>query len=345
MKIGVDAMGGDFAPKVPIEASILALKKASQRNGSDPLEIILIGQKNKVEPLVASLGGSGLAISIVDAPDVIEMSDSPATAIKSKPNSSMVAGLRLCKEGKADAFVSAGNTGAQMAGSLFILGRVQGVSRPTIGAYFPNRMSMTMIFDVGASIDCKPEHLVQFAEMATIYEQYAFDVKNPKVGLLNIGEEDSKGTDTSRATFALLKEAHQKGRINFIGNIEGRDILKGETNIVICDGFVGNIVLKFAESVPKFLKGRFKSYAEESIWNKLRMSLLISPLRSVFSDMDYQEFGGVPLLGINGVSIICHGSSTPKALMNAIFRAEEMVIKKVNLHIAEVLQGEKADSE
>jgi len=334
MKIVVDAMGGDFPLQNPIAGAVMSLRHSHQR-----FEIILTGKSAQIQSELQKHGASSLPIEIVDAPDVIEMHESPAIAVKSKPNSSMMLGLRLCKEGKADAFVSAGSTGAQMAGSLFTLGRVPGVQRPTIGAYFPSPKGVTMVFDVGASIDCKPEHYVQFAEMGSIYLKYTKGIASPRVGLLNIGEEDTKGTETVKEAHLALREAHQKGKINFIGNVEGRDMLKGDAEVIVCDGFVGNCLLKFGESIPSFLKAQAKLYAEQGLLNKLLISIALNPLKTMLKGMDYERYGGVPLLGVNGVSIICHGKSTPTAIMNAIFRAEEMVEREVNAHIAEVLKS------
>jgi glycerol-3-phosphate acyltransferase PlsX len=334
MKIVVDAMGGDFPLQNPIEGALKSLRESGGRFG-----IVLTGVKSQIESELGKHKHLVGKIEIVDAPDAIEMRESPAAAVKSKPNSSMMLGLRLCKEGKAAAFVSAGSTGAQMAGSLFTLGRVPGVQRPTIGAYFPSPNGIAMVFDVGASIDCKPEHYVQFAEMGSIYLQYAKGISSPKVGLLNIGEEDSKGTETVKEAHFALREAHQRGKINFIGNVEGRDILKGVAEVIICDGFVGNCLLKFGESIPSFLKDQAKLYAAQGLFNKLMIGLALNPLKTMLKGMDYERYGGVPLLGVNGVSIICHGKSSPTAIMNAIFRAEEMIERKVNEHIAEVLKS------
>ncbi len=333
MKIVVDAMGGDFPLQHPIAGAVMSLRRANCR-----FEIILTGQSEKIQTELQKHKAASLPIEIIDAPDVIEMHEPPATAVKSKPNSSMMVGLRLCKEGKADAFVSAGSTGAQMAGSLFTLGRVPGVQRPTIGAYFPSPKGTTMVFDVGASIDCKPEHYVQFAEMGSIYLKYTKGIATPRVGLLNIGEEDTKGTETVKEAHLALRKAHQLGKINFIGNIEGSDMLNGHAEVIVCDGFVGNCLLKFGESIPGFLKAQAKLYAKRSLFNKLLISLALHPLKTLLKGMDYERYGGVPLLGVNGVSIICHGKSSPTAIMNAIFRAEEMVKCEVNAHIAEILK-------
>jgi len=264
------------------------------------------------------------------------MNDAPVSALKQKPDSSLVVGVTLHRDKKADAFVSAGNTGAVTAASTLLLGRISGVSRPTIGAIFPSESGPALIVDAGAVTDCKPHFLLEFGVMGSIYSEYMLGKKTPRVGLLNIGEEESKGDDRTKETFALFqKNVH---RVNFIGNIEGRDILGGKADVVVCDGFLGNVLLKFAESVPSFLKTKFRSYAEQGILKKIMMGVLRNPLRTIFKDFDYQEFGGVPLLGVNGVTIIGHGKSTPKAIKNMILRAEEMVNKRINHHIEQSLR-------
>ncbi len=240
------------------------------------------------------------------------------------------------KEGLVDAFVSPGNTGAVTAASTLILGRIPGVSRPTVAAIFPSEQGPTLIVDAGAVSDCRPQFLFEFGVMGSIYSEYMFKKKNPRVGLLNIGEEESKGNELAKETFKYISE--RKDKMNFVGNIEGRDILKGHVDVVVCDGFVGNVLLKFAESIPGYLKYQFKKFADKSILNKLMIGALRGSLREIFKDMDYTEHGGIPLLGVNGVTIIGHGGSPPKAIKNMLFRAEEVVIYKINQHIQEQLK-------
>jgi len=335
--IAVDAMGGDFAPQNVVEGAVLALQEAPGR-----FNVILTGQKEKVQPLLDQFNCSSLPIEFIDTPEVIEMHESASAAVKSKQNSSMVRGLMLCKEKKADAFVSAGNTGAQMAASLLVLGRLEKVMRPTIGAYFPSVSEVTMVYDIGANIDCKPEHLVQFAEMASIYMKYAGHIEQPKVGLLNVGAEETKGTEVLKQTHKLLKEVSEKGKINFVGNVEGGDILFGKVNIVLCDGLNGNMLLKFGESIPHFLGGLFKSSVGKLVKtqkiNPESAEIVGKAFKEMFSGFDDEQFGGVPLLGVDGVSIIGHGRSSATAIKNMIFRAEEMIERQVNAHISEVLK-------
>lgn len=337
LTIAVDAMGGDNAPDCVVEGTIQTLRDTGNR-----LEVLLIGQNDKVEPLLDRHDTQDLNLRFMHAPEVITMNDIPAIAVKTKQNSSLVRGLMLCKEKKADGFVSAGNTGALMAASLFILGRIPGVLRPTIAAYFPRLApGLTNVVDVGANVDCKPEHLVQFAEMLTIYQRDAAGMDTPLTGLLNIGEEENKGPDYLKQTYNLLREANSKKKINFIGNIEGNDILSSKASIIVCDGLVGNTLLKFGESIPHFLSSIFKPSIE-----KLVASGQLAPkaaeltgniFKGMFEPFDVEKFGGVPFLGVDGISIVGHGRSSEKAIMNMIFMAEHMIEKKVNQHIAEAL--------
>jgi glycerol-3-phosphate acyltransferase PlsX len=260
------------------------------------------------------------------------MHDSPTSAIKKKKDSSIVRGATLVREKKADAFVSAGNTGAMMAASTLIMGRIKGFGRPTIGAQFPtNSGKVCTVYDVGASVDSKPMHLLEYAIMGTIYAQEMDGIKNPTVGLLSVGEEDSKGNSVTFETHEMLK----KSKLNFIGNVEGRDILGGKTDIVVCDGFVGNIMLKLGESFISFIKGRIKNYAAKGISNKVKALISKGVLKESLSDMDYQSHGGVPLLGVNGISIIGHGSSSPLAVKNMILKANEMFDKNLLMKLEE----------
>jgi len=337
LTIVVDAMGGDHAPTCVIEGTIQALKESDNR-----FEIVLIGQSDKVKPLLDNYETSALNLRFLHAPEVVTMEDIPAIAVKTKQESSLVKGLQLCKSKQAHAFVSAGNTGAQMAASLFVLGRIPGVLRPTIYAYFPRiKEGLTNIVDVGANVDCKPENLVQFAEMLTIYQRYGAGIKKPITGLLNIGEEEGKGSEVLKQAYRLLKEADSKGKITFLGNIEGHDILKGEATIVVCDGLVGNTILKFGESIPEFLGNLFKQSLEKLVTsgqiNKDIALLTANMFKGMLEPFDVEKFGGVPFLGVDGISIVGHGRSSSRAIKNMIFMAEHMIEKRVNEHISEVL--------
>ncbi len=337
LTIAVDAMGGDNAPQCVVEGTIQTLRETENR-----LEVLLIGQKEKVEPLLQQHDTKHLNLRFMHAPEAITMNDVPAIAVKTKQDSSLVRGLMLCKEKKADGFVSAGNTGALMAASLFILGRIPSVLRPTIYAYFPRLgPGLTNIVDVGANVDCKPEHLVQFAEMLTIYQRDAAGIDNPITGLLNIGEEENKGPEFLKQTYNLLQEAHKKSKINFIGNIEGNDILSGKASVIVCDGLVGNTLLKFGESIPHFLSSIFKPSIEKKVLSgeldPKAAKLTGNIFKAMFEPFDVEQFGGVPFLGVDGISIVGHGRSSSTAIKNMIFMAEHMIEKKVNQHIAEVL--------
>ena len=337
LTIAVDAMGGDNAPECVVDGTIQTLREVNNR-----LEVLLIGQEEKVQPLLDRENIQDLNLRFMHAPEVITMNDVPAIAVKTKQDSSLVRGLMLCKEKKADGFVSAGNTGALMAASLFILGRIPGVLRPTIYAYFPRiGPGLTNVVDVGANVDCKPEHLVQFAEMLTIYQRDAAGMETPLTGLLNIGEEDNKGPDLLKQTYKLLQEADRKNKINFIGNIEGNDILSSKASIIVCDGLVGNTLLKFGESIPYFLGSIFKPALEKLVTSgqldPKAAELTGNAFKAMFQPFDVEIFGGVPFLGVDGISIVGHGRSSARAIKNMIFMAEHMIEKKVNQHIAEAL--------
>ncbi len=258
---------------------------------------------------------------IIHTSEIIDMHDSPTNALKTKKDSSIVKGAQLVKEQNADAFVSAGNTGAMMAASTLLIGRIQGFGRPTIGAQFPtSTKKVCTVYDVGASVDSKPIHLLEYAIMGTIYAKEVDGIKNPSVGLLSVGEEETKGNSVTLESLELLKNS----KLNFIGNVEGRDILKGNVDIIVCDGFSGNIILKFGESFISFLKDRVRSYADKGILNKIYALITKKVFKESLKDMDYQSHGGVPLLGVNGISIIGHGSSSPLAMKNMILKANTM---------------------
>ena len=318
-RIVVDAMGGDFAPA----NAVLGALEAYNQNKS--FDLFLVGRKKQLEEVLSTNNLTLNAESIVNADEVIEMGDSPAASLKLKPNSSIVIGAQLVRDKKADAFVSAGNTGAMMAASTLIIGRIPGLGRPTIGAEMPSVNGICYLYDVGASKDSKPSHLFEYAVMGTIFAKVMGGVSNPKVGVLSMGEEEGKGNEASEAAAKLLKQS----KLNFIGNVEGRDILAGNVDVVVCDGYVGNIILKFGESVPKLLKHLLKKTAEKNFLDKLLIGLSKNVLKKSLKSLDYQEYGGVPLLGVNGISIIGHGSSSVLAIKNMVLRANEMHQKKL----------------
>jgi phosphate acyltransferase len=321
-------MGGDHAPESQVLGGIQAAKERS-----DNVEIILVGNEAGIKEILDSQKCSLKNLHIVNATEVVTMEDSPSDAFKTKPDSSLTVGLKLQLDKKADALISAGNTGAVLSASTLMLGRIKGVSRPTIGSLFPTDAGKTMMFDVGATVDCRAKHLLEFAQMGSIYMNYIYGIENPRIGLLSVGEEKSKGNDLTLEAYKLLENSG----LNFTGNVEGRDVLRGKVEVIVCDGFIGNIVLKFAESVLDLLKSKFKQYADKSLYNKLKVAMSYGTLKDVIQDFDYQSYGGVPLLGVNGVTIIGHGKSTPLAIKNMILRAEETVSKGVNEQIQKVL--------
>ena len=322
-------MGGDYAPKETVKGAVMAAIEYDE-----DCQMILIGDRSAIQEKLTLENDNFNKIEIIDAPDIIDMHDSPTKVFKTKPNSSVVIGTKLQKSGEIDAFVSAGNTGAFYASTLMSLGRIKGVRRPTIGTFIPSDNHGTTLFDVGANPNCRPIHLLQFAIMGSIYVEYIHDWKNPSVGLLSIGKEPSKGNDLVIDTHSLFKE----NLPNFYGNVEGKDILTGKVDVVICDGFVGNIIIKFAESIIDILKTKSEYYLKNKPIARLGALMMMPAFKELKIDFDYQSYGGVPLLGANGISIIGHGHSSRVAIKNAIRVARKMVKEKINEHIAEKIQ-------
>jgi glycerol-3-phosphate acyltransferase PlsX len=322
-------MGGDFAPRNVLLGALEALAMASNR-----FEIILVGPEEKLRNELKQISVGHAKFAFAEASQVIDMHDAATAGVKQKRDSSISVGMTLHKDGNVDAFVSAGHSGAVMSTATLILGRIEGISRPTIGTFFPTVAGVCLLLDAGANVDCKPQHLYEFALMGSIYTKEMFGIEKPKIALLNIGEEETKGNDAVKEANKLLKQS----QLNFIGNVEGRDILSGEADVIVCDGFVGNVILKFGESIPAFFKHQIKKVIQENLLFKLTGLVLRSTLRKAFKSMDYEEFGGVPVLGVNGITIIGHGKSTPKAIRNMIFRAEEMARKKINSRIQEAIK-------
>lgn len=311
-RIALDAMGGDHAPMEIVRGA----RDAAHELG---VHIVLVGDEEKIQRELDGDTAGGL-ITIVHAPEVVEMDEHPVSAIRKKKNSSIVVATQLVKEGAADAVVSAGSTGAQMASSLFILGRIAGVDRPAISTLLPTAKGVVALLDVGANVDCRPQHLKQFAVMGSLYAEKVLGLPNPKVGLLNIGSEETKGNDLTLASYGLLKEAE----IHFIGNVEGRDLFLGSTDVAVCDGFVGNVVLKSAEGLAMSILGMFQQEMGrlEDILGRERIMHTMGGFKR---RMDYAEYGGAPLLGVDGVSVISHGSSRARAIKNAVRVAKETV--------------------
>jgi len=333
LKIAVDAMGGDFAPEQIVFGAVRAAKKYH-------CDIVLVGDEPKIrEVLKHENGWENLGITIHHTTEVIEMDEHPAEAVRSKKDSSLVVATRLVKDGACDAVLSAGSTGAAVTAAQLILKRIRGIGRPTIATPIPTPKGATLLLDSGANVDSKPIHLVQSGMMGAIYAEYVFGTKNPKVGLLNIGEEETKGNEQAKETYALLKEMHT---INFGGNAEGRDIPKGNFDVVICDGFVGNVVLKFAEGLAKTIMKLIKEAIKDGgVLAKLGALMLMPTLKKLGKRLDASEYGGAPLLGVNGVCIISHGSSNAKSICSAIGVANDYVNGNVLEHIRDALTQEE----
>ena len=299
-RIALDAMGGDGAPRVIIEGALSAV-----REWPDRFAVSLVGIPERIHAeLPAEVPG---AIQIVPASEVVEGHESPVRAIRRKPDSSIVVGLGLLRAGEVDAFISAGSTGAVMAASRFLLGMLPGVERPTVGTMFPTSGSPVLVVDSGANIDPRPTHLLQFAQLGSVYMRDLLGLERPRIGLLNVGEEPSKGGGRAVATHKLLQDDED---LHFVGNVEGHRIVEGACDVLVCDGFVGNVLLKFYESVAGFITGVLEDRLDPEIHGE--------GLREVYRTVDYAEYGGAPLLGVNGVSIVCHGASSARAIKNAI---------------------------
>jgi glycerol-3-phosphate acyltransferase PlsX len=319
MRIAIDAMGGDKAPGEIISG---ALEAVELLESSD--EIMLLGPKSVIEPKVPSKPLSR-GISIVDAPEVIGMDESPIESIKIKRNSSIAVMAKMAKEGQADAVISAGNTGACVVAFQMRMRNLEGVNRPGIAVVFPTFEGPVTICDVGANIAPKPINLYQYGVMARIYSKHVLGIENPRVGIMSIGQEEAKGDEIVKKAREFMK-ADQN--LNFIGNIEGRDIFKGVCDVVVCDGFVGNVILKLTEGV---VDGLFKAIKHELTQEKLLLALRFKPvMKRIYKKYDYNEYGGAPLLGINGTALICHGASESRTIKNAILTAKAFHTKKIN---------------
>ncbi|MFC1493461.1 phosphate acyltransferase PlsX [candidate division KSB1 bacterium] len=312
--VAVDAMGGDFAP-----ASIVDGAKLAVRESETDLHVTLVGIEEKIYDAAPDIDDFKENISIVHAPEVIDMCDPPVVALREKKNSSINVVAGLLKGKKADAILSVGNTGAFMAASLFAAGKIEGVVRPTIGTFYPRENGEGFFLDVGGNTDCKPHQLFQFGIMGSTFFRLFKDKKEPSIGLLSIGEEPSKGNAVTIETHKLFSESS----LNFIGNIEGNGIFSDKCDVIVCDGFIGNVLLKFMESIG----GLFESLFYSSVKNnsgETDMSILDEPVKKLKDAFNYEKYGGVPILGINGVSIIGHGRSTPEAVKTAILLANKM---------------------
>jgi len=314
MKIALDAMGGDYAPQVAVEGGVLAAQELG-------LEVVLVGQEEAIRRELAKYETGGLSLSVVHASQVIEMEDKPATAVKAKMDSSMVVGMDLVKKGVAQAFVSAGNSGGVMVAALFRLGRIKGIQRPALCAITMSQEGPLCILDVGANTDCKPPYLLQFAIMGSVYMERVLEIERPRVGIVSTGEEEGKGSQLVLETYELLK----RSGLNFIGNVEGKDLFSGFADVVVTDGFTGNVMVKLAEGVASLFAGIIEEEIKRSPLTALGGLLAKPAFRRVKSRLDYSEYGGVPLLGVKGVVIVAHGRSTSKAIKNALRMAKQAI--------------------
>ncbi|HPX60913.1 MAG TPA: phosphate acyltransferase PlsX [Deltaproteobacteria bacterium] len=333
MRVAVDAMGGDNAPEIEVSGAIAACSEFG-------IPVTLVGDQVRLEQELSKHSVKGLDIDIFHASEVVGMHDSASDAVRKKKNSSVRLAFELVKEGKACAAVSAGNSGATMAAGMFVLKRIPGIERPAIASIFPTLKGSTLVLDVGGNVDCKPIHLVQFAIMGEVYSRYVMGIPNPAVGLLSNGEEDSKGNDLTRETNSILRETS----LNYAGYVEGRDIFKGTVQVAVCDGFVGNVVLKLSEGLADAAGKMLKEEILKSWVSKLGYLFVRGAFKRFKKIVDYAEYGGAPLLGINGVGMICHGGSNVKAIKNAIRFAHEYAQSGVTEHVVEMLTQNHAVS-
>lgn len=332
MRVAVDGMGGDNAPVVEVEGAVAAAREFG-------IAVTLVGNSEALHRELAKHDCKGLDIDVVHASEVVGMHDSASDAVRRKKDSSIRVAYELVKQGKADAVVSAGNSGATMAAGMFLLGRLKGIDRPAIATIFPTLRGTTLVLDVGGNVDCKPQHLAQFAVMGEVYAKYFMGIKSPKVGLLSNGEEESKGNELTRESHAFLRDVHF-----YVGYVEGRDVFNGTVDVVVCDGFVGNVVLKISEGLAEAVGKMLKDEIKKSFLSMLGYLFVRPAFKNFRKKVDYSEYGGAPLLGINGVGMICHGGSSVKAIKNAIRFAHDYAQKGVNQKMAEKLKQYITDS-
>jgi phosphate acyltransferase len=332
MKIAVDAMGGDHGPAVVVEGAVAAARELGAA-------VVLVGDTGAIDAEIGRLDARGHpAIEIRHASQVVGMEETPSHALRRKRDSSLRVAAELVRDGKAAAFVSAGNTGAALAISMFVIGVLRGIDRPAIAAVLPNLKRFTVLLDVGANVAPKPWHLFQFAVMGHVYSRDILGIENPRVGLLSVGEEEGKGNELTKEAYEQLKESS----LNFVGNVEGREIYNGLCDVVVTDGFTGNVALKISESLAEMLGAMIKEELTRDVRSKLGAALAQPAFERFKKRVDYTEMGGAPLLGIDGAAIICHGSSPSKAIKNAVRVAGEWAKAGLNEHIKTALEAEVA---
>ena len=329
MKIALDAMGGDFGPPNLVAGAALALREYPHIS-----KLFLVGDTAQIEAELRKLGCNDSRIEVVHSTQVVDMSDRAWSAVRRKKDSSVSRAVDLVKHGQANAIVSAGHTGAAVAASMVKLRTLPGIYRPGIAAVLPTETNVFVLMDAGANIDARPEHLVQYAFMGSVYSSHVLGYKNPTVGLISLGEEDVKGNEMTKEVFKLLK----KSSLNFVGNIEGRHLFEDPVEVVVCDGFVGNVILKTCESISVAIFQWLKHELSRTPMRKLGAFLARESFRTIKDKTNYEEYGGSPLLGVNGICIIAHGSSTPLAVQNALRVAAESIEHQVNPHIIEEVQ-------
>jgi glycerol-3-phosphate acyltransferase PlsX len=324
--IALDAMGGDFAPAHPVAGAVMAAREFGAH-------ILLVGRAPEIEAELAKHASRGLPLEIVHASEVVGMDESPVTAFRRKKDSSIRVAATLVRDGRAHGVVSAGNTGAVMATVKMVCGVLEGVERPALCAVVPNLGGLSVWLDVGANVDCRPDHLVQFALMGHLYAREVLGISQPRVGLMSIGEEDTKGNEVTREAFRTLKEMP----VNFIGNVEGRDIFNGKADVIVCDGFIGNVSLKAVESAAEAIMHFMREEIGKSMRAKVGYLLARPAFRAFRKKVDYAEYGGVPLLGVQGACIICHGGSSARAMKNAVRVTLDFVGNRVNDRIHDAI--------
>ena len=335
VRIAIDAMGGDHAPEEIVKGALQAAREGLAA-------ITLVGDQARLDPLLQGVDLASLGVSIVHASEVIGMDETPTTALRQKKDASITVALRLVKEGHADAVVAAGSTGAAMAAALMTLGRIPGIERPAIAAVLPTQTGPVVLLDVGANVDSKPSYLHQFAIMGSVYFRTIFKSPRPRIGLFNIGEEETKGNDLTLKVYPLLKA---NPHLNFIGNVEGRDMPQGKADVVVCDGFIGNGLLKFAEGMALLLMDMMKTEIARTGRGKLGALIMKPNLKALKRRLDYSEYGGAPLLGVNGLCIIGHGSSKANGIFHAVRVAKEAAEGRVIAIITEELAASKPEAE
>jgi glycerol-3-phosphate acyltransferase PlsX len=329
MKIALDAMGGDFGPSHLVPGAVMALKEYPHIT-----KLFLVGDTAQIETELKKLNCNDGKIDIVHSTQVVDMSDKAWSAVRRKKDSSVSRAVDLVKHGQADAIVSAGHTGAAVAASMIKLRTLEGIDRPGIAAVLPTETNVFVLVDAGANIDARPEHLLQYAFMGSVYSRHVLGYKTPTVGLISLGEEDVKGNEMTKEVFKMLK----KSSLNFVGNIEGRHLFEDPVEVVVCDGFVGNVILKTCESISVAIFQWLKHELARTTARKLGAFLARDSFRTIRAKTNYEEYGGSPLLGVNGICIIAHGSSTPLAIKNALRVAAESIEQQVNPHIVEEIR-------